>query len=141
MSFSHILVPVDGSEGSRRAVRSALAVAAPMGARLTLLEVIEEQGALPSYDEKPPPGKTREEWLSEERWSAVRGLLEGTDVPWDRRVEQGYPAAIIVDVAESEAVDLIVIGSRGLRGVGRFLVGSVSDRVVHHAPCSVMVVK
>jgi nucleotide-binding universal stress UspA family protein len=62
-------------------------------------------------------------------------------VSWQRRVEQGYPAEVIVSLASDEAVDLIVIGNRGMSGVGRFLVGSVSDRVVHHAPCSVLVVK
>jgi nucleotide-binding universal stress UspA family protein len=141
MGFSHILVPVDGSEGSRRAVVHALELAAATGARLTLIEVIEEEGALPTYDERPPPGHTREAWLSEERWRPIAEVLEGSQVPWERRVEQGYPAEVIVQVCESADVDLVVMGSRGLRGVGRFLVGSVSDRVVHHAPCSVMVVK
>jgi nucleotide-binding universal stress UspA family protein len=141
MTPSHILVPVDGSEGSQRAVVSAIGLAEATGARVTLLEVIEEQGPLPSFDEQPPPGKTREEWLGEERWGPIRELLVDTAVPWQRKVRQGYPAEVIVDVAGEDAVDLIVIGNRGMSGVGRFLVGSVSDRVVHHAPCSVMVVK
>lgn len=141
MPIKHILVPVDGSESSQRAVVTAIGLAEPIGATVTLLEVIEEAGPLPSYDERPPPGETREHWLTEERWQPIRGLLEGTAVPWKRRVERGYPAEVIVDVAEEGGFDLVVMGHRGMSGVGRFLVGSVSDRVVHHASCSVLVVK
>ncbi|MFW6067709.1 MAG: universal stress protein [Myxococcota bacterium] len=141
MPVKHILVPVDGSEGSRRAVVTAIGLAEAAGASVTLLEVIEEAGPLPSYDERPPPGDTREHWLSEERWEPIRDLLQGTDVPWERRVERGYPAQRIVEVAEKGEFDLIVIGNRGMSAIGRFLVGSVSDKVVHHAPCSVLVVK
>lgn len=141
MAIKRILVPVDGSEGSRHAVEQAVGLAESTGASMTLLEVIEEAGPLPSYDERPPPGDTREHFLSEERWKPVRRLLEGTRVSWRRQVEQGYPAEVIVDVADEDGYDLIVLGSHGKSAVARFLVGSVSDRVVHHAPCSVLVVK
>ncbi|MFW5877339.1 MAG: universal stress protein [Myxococcota bacterium] len=141
MPVKHILVPVDGSEGSRHAVVNAIGLAEAAGASITLLEVIEEAGPLPSFDERPPPGDTREHWLSESRWAPIRGLLEGTTVTWERRVERGYPAEVIVDVATEGEYDLIVIGSRGMSAIGRFLVGSVSDKVVHRAPCSVLVVK
>ncbi|AWV69560.1 hypothetical protein B9T54_05115 [Leptospira borgpetersenii serovar Hardjo-bovis] len=54
---------------------------------------------------------------------------------------EGYPADTIVETATKGNYDMIVIGSRGLSAVGRFLVGSVSDRIVHHATCSVTVVR
>ena len=137
----HILVPVDGSESARHALEHAIGLAEAFGAELTLLEVIEDQGPLPTFDEKPPPGETREHWLSEERFQPLADLLEQTEVPWTRRVERGYPAEVICEVADKEEHDLVVMGSRGMSGVGRFLMGSVSDRVVHHAPCNVTVVK
>ncbi len=54
---------------------------------------------------------------------------------------EGYPAEEIIKCAETEKVDMIVMGSRGHGLIGRFLVGSVSDRVVHHAHCSVTIVR
>lgn len=140
-TIRHILVPVDGSESSRHALAHAIGLAEAFGAQLTLLEVIEAQGPLPTYDEKPPPGETREHWLSEERFEPLRDLFEATDVEWTRRVERGYPAEVICDVAERDGHDLIVMGHRGMSAVGRFLMGSVSDRVVKHAPCNVTVVR
>ena len=53
----------------------------------------------------------------------------------------GHPADAIIDAAEQGGYDLIIVGSRGLNAVARFLTGSVSSRVVAHAPCSVLVVR
>lgn len=141
MPVKKILVPVDGSEGSQHAVVTAIGLAEATGASVTLLEIIEDAGPLPSYDERPPPGDTREHFLSESRWAPVRSLLEGTSVKWERRVEEGYASEVIVEVAGSGGYDLVVIGSRRHGAVSRLMVGSVSDKVVHHAPCSVLVVK
>lgn len=141
VSIQTILVPVDGSEHSQRALATGLALAERLGASVTVLEVIEEYGPLPSYYEQPPEGETREHWLSEERFEPMRKLLEATSVPWDRRVEEGTPPNVICEVAEQGDYDMIVIGRRGMSSVGRWLVGSVSDRVVRHAPCTVTVVR
>ena len=56
-------------------------------------------------------------------------------------VREGQPAEVIIDVANQEQADLIVVGSRGLTGIQRYLMGSVSSKVSEHAPCSVMVVR
>ena len=136
-----ILVPVDGSDSSRKAIEMAIAVAQASGASLTVLEVVEEFGPLPGYYEAAPPGADRVKWISEQRFEAVHPILDEQKVKWDRKVMEGYAADRIVEVAADGNYDLIVIGSRGLSGLGRFLLGSVSDRVVHHAPCSVTVVK
>lgn len=140
-TFSKILVPIDGSAGSARAVEVAMELGRALGATIVLLEVIEEFGPLPGKYEAAPPGKDRTAWLAEERFAPLRDLLDAPDVSWTRRVEEGYPPETICEIAEQDGVDLIILGSRGLRAVGRFLVGSVSDRVVHHAPCSVLVAK
>jgi nucleotide-binding universal stress UspA family protein len=52
---------------------------------------------------------------------------------------RGDPAEAILDVAEEQAADLIVVGSKGMQGNRRFLLGSVPDKVSHHAPCSVLI--
>lgn len=136
-----ILVPVDGSESSIKGLEQALIVAEYAKATVTILEVIEEFGPLPGYYEAAPPGKERVRWISEQRFEKAHPVLEKTGVQWDRVVTEGYAAEKICQLAEEGKYDLIVIGSRGLNPLARFLVGSVSDRVVHHAPCSVVVVR
>ncbi len=136
-----ILVPVDGSESSKRALEMAIAMAKAAGATLTILEVIEDFGPLPGYYEAAPQGKDRVKWISEQRFEKVHPILNDCGVSWDRKVTEGYAADEIVREAGDGRYDMIVIGSRGLSAIGRFLVGSVSDRVVHHAPCSVTVVR
>jgi nucleotide-binding universal stress UspA family protein len=59
----------------------------------------------------------------------------------ERSVVLGQPATEILTAAEEPGVDLVVLGARGLGLLGRLVLGSVSDRVVHHAPCPVLVVK
>ena len=136
-----ILVPVDGSDSSKKGIEMGLSLAESNGASITLLEVIEEFGPLPGYYEAPPVNVNRVQWVSEQRFSKLHDALENTPVKWQRRVEEGYAAETIVRIAEEDKYDLIVIGSRGMNFLGRFLLGSVSDRVVHHAPCSVLVVR
>jgi nucleotide-binding universal stress UspA family protein len=136
-----ILVPIDGSEQAKKALDLALGMAAASKASLTILEVIEDFGPLPGYYDQAPPGKDRVKWISEQRFESVHPILDSTSVKWDRQVVEGYAADEICRVADEGKFDLIVIGSRGLSAMGRFLVGSVSDRVVHHAPCSVTVVR
>lgn len=136
-----ILVPVDGSPGSRKALEQAIALAEVAGASLTVLEVIEDFGPLPGYYDAAPEGSNRIGWVSEQRFEKVHPVLAQTKVAWDRKVVEGYPADQICKVAAEGKFDLIMLGSRGLNAVARFLVGSVSDRVVHHAPCTVAVVR
>ncbi len=136
-----ILVPADGSEPSIRAVEMGIVVARAAGARLTILEVVEEFGPLPGYYEAAPAGKDRVKWISEQRFEEIHPMLVEEGVNWDRIVTEGYPADRIVEIADEGNFDIIFIGSHGLSAFGRFLIGSVSDRVVHHAHCSVCVVK
>ncbi len=136
-----ILVPIDGSDAAKRGLEMALSMATSTGAKVTVLEVIEEFGPLPGYYEAPPVGVDRVDFIKEKRFEKIHGILDKTKVPWERLVEEGFPADVICDVARSHGMDLIIIGSRGLSFTGRFLLGSVSDRVVHHAPCSVLVVR
>lgn len=136
-----ILIPVDGSPSSIKGLEFGIEIAKNAGAEVTILEVIEEFGPLPGYYEAPPPNVERVKWVADQRFEKIHPFLEQTDVKWSRRVEEGYAADTIIRIAEEGNYDLIVMGSRGMNFIGRFLLGSVSDRVVHHAPCSVLVVK
>ena len=71
--------------------------------------------------------------------AAHDALSKGVEV--ETHVREGQPAEVIIHVANQEQADLIVVGSRGLTGIKRYLLGSVSSKVSEHAPCSVMIVR
>ncbi|MBF5043125.1 MULTISPECIES: universal stress protein [Myxococcaceae] len=139
----HILVGIDGSESSRRAARFAFALAEPLGARLTLLLVLEPPrvlsfGPLDGFAVAGNP-------MDPAHLAAARALLQevGAGVPPERVahvVEVGEPADTLCAQAEALGADLVVVGARGQAAAGRWLLGSVSDRVVHHARRPVTVV-
>ena len=119
----HLLVASDGSGSAHTAVRLAARVARQHGSKLTLVHV---EGA---------PDDRRRRGFAED---AAR-LFEELGVEPTVVYERGDPAELIVRTAERESADLVVVGARGLTGVRAF--GSVSERVVHEAPCSVLVAR
>ncbi len=135
-----ILVPIDGSEGSRNALMAAVELAQALDGRLTILEVVEEETTLSEVRDLVPAGEDRTEYIARKRFEAVADA-QSHGVPWTRRVAEGAPAKTICRIALELGTDLIVMGSRGLGAVDRALVGSVSDQVVHHAPCPVLVTR
>jgi nucleotide-binding universal stress UspA family protein len=139
----HILVAIDGSASSRKAARFAHDLAQQTGARISLLFVLEPPRVLPlgfldSELITPAP-------RSAEEIDAVRRLLDevAADLPKaqvDKVVEIGRPADTIVAMADKLGADHVVVGARGLNPGGKWLLGSVSDRVVQHAGRPVTVV-
>jgi nucleotide-binding universal stress UspA family protein len=67
--------------------------------------------------------------------------LEEQGVEVVTHAREGDPADAILDVAEEQGADLIVVGNKGMTGAKRFLLGSVPNKVSHHAPCSVMIIR
>jgi nucleotide-binding universal stress UspA family protein len=138
--FSNVLVAVDGSEGSNRALDCALSLCERLGCRLAALAV---EGKLPAY--AASLGEVDEVKREKDRFfSAVleqakaeagqRGVELATDlVP-------GHAAEVITHYAKAHGHDLIVIGHRG-HFLGDYLLGSTADRVAHNAHCPVMVVR
>jgi nucleotide-binding universal stress UspA family protein len=138
----HILVAVDGSGPSRHAARFAMSLAKQLDARVTLLTVLPPPEVLPlgplsGYAVVSSPISVEETRKIEGRLSEI--TAEHPDVKSERLVEMGPIAETIVDAANRASADLIVMGARGLGPGWRFLLGSVSDRVVHHAHCPVTV--
>jgi nucleotide-binding universal stress UspA family protein len=131
-TISSLLVCVDGSENSVKALDYALELAEKMGSKITLLNVQERR----LYESSP---KTAEE-LGDKILSKALDAVGQKKIKVDKKLEFGVISDSIVEVAEKGNYDLIVLGSRGLGTVKRFLLGSISDDVSHKAKCSVLIV-
>lgn len=142
--MENILVGVDGSAGSKRAAHFAAQLAKRTDANLTLLLVLEPPTGTPlslvdAYAftrGRPTPASIAEarKLLDEIPHELPQGRVE-------RLVEIGHAADVILEKAKELRVDHVVVGARGLGAGARWLLGSVSDRVAHHAHCPVTVVR
>lgn len=137
--YVKILLATDLAGSSEVATSEAFRLAAQLHASVLIVNVIDP-GALRRTAGRGPAlhqvRSMREHAMSE---LVTRGRDHGIDVSF--LIWEGDPAESIIDAAASESVDLIVIGNRGLAGVGRALIGSVSDDVVRNATCPVLVVR
>jgi nucleotide-binding universal stress UspA family protein len=131
-ALANLLVGVDGSAHSSNALSYAARLADEMDAKITLLNVQERRLVDLSR-------RTAEEF-GEKILSNALDIIAKRGVEVHKRLEFGVPSNRIVEVAEEGNHDLIVLGSRGLGAVKRFLLGSVSDDVSHKAKCSVLIV-
>jgi nucleotide-binding universal stress UspA family protein len=140
--ISKILVPVDGSENSFRALDQAIFISNKTGAAITAMHVIESPPTV--YVESQ---KLLNELLNNYRKQSAKILDkckeigQKQDVKVDTVMAEGDAASNINGYAEKEAFDLIVIGSRGLGKLKQALLGSVSSKVIQHAKGSVLIVK
>ncbi|MDR5672428.1 Nucleotide-binding protein, UspA family [Halalkaliarchaeum sp. AArc-CO] len=136
--IERILLPTDGSEAAENAIERAYELAEKFDAELHALYVIEVE-ALPTFanlDSEPIREAHRrraEELLAE----IAENAPDGVDVT--TVIEEGHAEKYIVEYAEENDVDVITMGTHGREGLGRVLIGSVTERVVREAPCSVMV--
>jgi len=144
--FSKILVCSDGSEEAIKAAQSAAELAKKFNSTVVLINVFTPTpGPMPfvgapeavSYNQMAVDADEVQEAV-ERRTGRV---FDEAGIPYQTRRELGHPVDRIVSVAEEEKADLIVMGSRGLGGFQRFLLGSVSDGVLHHAHCPVLIVR
>jgi nucleotide-binding universal stress UspA family protein len=138
-----VLAPIDFSEYSRSALRTAKAFANAYDARLHLL-FVAEQRMVPTFSDTGVPGVGVVEMDPEIVKNAERALEQlnervgGPTVKSRYHVREGTVSEDIVDLAETQGVDLIVMATRGLTGVTRYLLGSNTERVVRVAPCPVL---
>jgi nucleotide-binding universal stress UspA family protein len=142
-----ILVPVDGSTHSMEAVKTAVDFAKMKGADVLVISVVPYISGMEDHEISPSRRERHMEGLTKVSEDAVRqacDLLfkEGVTASCSETVlaSVSVPDAII-DFAEKEKVDLIVMGSRGLSMSTRFKLGSVASQVVKYSPCSVYLVK
>jgi nucleotide-binding universal stress UspA family protein len=145
--YGSILVGTDGSDTATTAVRYAIDLARQLGARLQIVsayEPISQQRLHHESLEAPSDVQwmvsPREDVLALLDQAAAEARSAGV-AEVDTFARQGDAADAIIDVAEEIRSDLIVVGNRGMTGAKRFLLGSVPNKVSHHAPCSVLIVR
>jgi len=121
--YQRILVGTDGSDTAALAVDRAVEVARAAGARLTIFSAARHDKAA-------------------ETVAAEAARHESSGVAIQTEVAEGEPVGALIDACRTGGYDLLVLGNRGMTGVTRFLrLGSVPNKVSHHLPCSVLIVK
>ena len=144
--FRSILVGTDGSDTAGTAVERAIALAGSLGASLEIVSAYEPVpvGRLRNEAREVPRDL---EWMVNPRADVEATLrdaaaaVEAAGVPVRTYAREGDPADAILDVAEERGAELIVVGNKGMTGAKRFLLGSVPNKVSHHAPCSVLIIR
>jgi len=144
--FSSIVVGTDGSATATQAVRQAIGMAAAVGATVELVSAyapVSEKRKRAGRTDAPPEARR----ASDPPQGVETSLSEAADIARQAGVNvnthalEGDPAAVILDVAENQKADLVIVGSKGMSGAKRFLLGSVPDKISHHAPCSVLIIR
>ena len=144
--FGRIVVGTDGSDTAKQAVREATELAKQTGSTLYVVSAFdpvpqsrlreERREAPPDIEHTVSPTEDVDATLAE-----AAEEIEGAGVQVETVARQGEPADAILDVAEEHKADLIVVGNKGMTGAKRFLLGSVPNKVSHHAPCSVLIIR
>ena len=141
--LSKILVPVDGSENSFRALEQAIFLSIKIQeAQITVLYIIEDLPSLYIYSPKIME-KLRADYKSEytKILERCKVMAKKSEININTVLLEGDPASKIIGYSEMEKFDLIIIGSRGMGKFKEVIIGSVSNKVLHHAKCSVMLVR
>ena len=141
-----VVVGTDGSDTASEAVRQATDLAEALKAKVFLVSAYEPvpQGRLHDERQQVPDDMS---WMINPREDVNNTLSGAAEAIQEKGIEvetfarEGDPADAILDVAEEKNADLIVVGNKGMTGAKRFLLGSVPNKVSHHAPCSVLIIR
>jgi len=142
-SYRKILLGYDGSENGKRALERAIALAVAHRAAIRIVvaanTILPVYGPAPSY--QPPDYADEVVKMGQKSLADALARTKEAGAQASGFVKEGLAAEVILNAADSEAVDLIVVGRRGMSDVKRFLMGSVSSSVVNHSKCDVLVAK
>ncbi len=144
--FDRIVVGTDGSDTATEAVRHAIELARMSGGRLEIVAAFEPITRTRVREEQAElPGDVSHAVGPREDVNVILGTAVGEakqdGVEAESHPREGDPADAILDVAEETNADVIVVGNKGMTGAKRFLLGSVPNKVSHHAPCGVYIVR
>jgi nucleotide-binding universal stress UspA family protein len=134
--FQRILVGTDGSGTAAAAVEHAVELAKVTGGELIVVSAYQQarEGAAPFTEDSAPGIDVGRGLLSDVERRYSEGITLRTVL------REGAPADALIEAAEEEKADVIVVGNRGMSGAKRFVMGSVPNAVSHHAPCHVLIV-
>ena len=145
LSIKKILIPIDGSESSMEALRYASSFAGEFNITIYLMAVIEpHHGMYDAYAEQIILAQRESEIISvvNERLEETKKKAKEMGIQNTITVTRvGTPYAKIIEIAEEEEIDLIVMGTHGRSGIAHFLIGSVTEKVIRTAPCPVLVIR
>jgi len=140
--FTNILVPVDGSDNSYRALDAALLLSEKLGSNITVIHVMEQVPITHIGSEKQlneflqAYKKENQEILSKcSEIAAQKGLTINTFLL------EGNPASEILNISKKEKFDLLIMGRRGLGKFKELILGSISSKIVHHSPSAVLLIR
>ncbi len=144
--FGSIVVGTDGSGTATQAVREAVDMAKATGATLELVSAYApvSESRLAAERRQAPEDV---QWAINPKQEVELSLSDAAELAREAGVtvnthaRQGDPADAILDVAEELNAGLVIVGNKGMTGAKRFLLGSVPDKISHHAPCSVLIVR
>ena len=137
-----IVVGTDGSPNAEAAVRRVASSAKRSGDRVHVVAAYPEKLSFSeaiSSSAKREPVDLRD--VAEGVIARAEAELEAEGIEVVTHARGGEPAHVLLEVAEEQGADLIVVGARGLTSFQRFLLGSVSGKLAHHAPCSLLIVR
>ena len=138
IGFEKLLLATDGSESAEAAIQEAINIAKVCSSRLYVLSVVEVN---PEYEALAPNIVEKAETETKDHLDSVRKRAEKEGISCEIISHQGEePYRFIVDEATKIKADMIVMGSHGRTGIKRLMMGSVTSRVIGHAPCKVLVV-
>lgn len=135
-----ILLAHDGSRSSDKAMKKAFEIAQKFGSSISVISVAPELYLMELLE---PDRKRIREMLTEEAEKIMKQIATKAKgiKPIKTIIKQGNPADEIIKVARKIKADIIITGSHGRSGAKKLFLGSVSSRIVDHAPCTVLVVK
>lgn len=135
--FTKMLVGTDGSDSAAKAVARSVSLAKAAGAELIVLHsyAVTSPASNPLGLDAPYPAQDIGKSILEDVHRRY-----GDEVPVRTLLKEGAPGDAIVDVAEEEKADLVIVGNRGMTGAKRYVLGSVPNNVSHHAPSSILIV-
>ena len=138
--YKRILLAVDGSENAIRATEEAVKIASLIPeCKIEILYVAEF--AKSKNEVLHSQGKEELEYSRRQKLSSVVEKIESKNITYEVKILHGYPGPTIIDYANNEKIDLVVLGSRGLNSLQKMMLGSVSHKVVKRVNCPVLIVK
>ena len=141
--YQSIVVGTDGSPTAERAVGQAAKLARACGARVHVVSAYRPAGATHVRGREDAPEMRAVQPAPDDEVNTIlahaAAVFRSEGVEAECHARRGDPADVLLSAAEDHGADLIVVGNRGMSGAKRFLLGSVPDKISHHASCSVMI--